>query len=33
MAEECKTSLWGNENVLKLIAVMEAQFSNYTKNH
>ena len=28
-----KVSFWGDENALKLIVVMVAQFCDYTKNH
>lgn len=33
MAKGCGVTLWGNENVLKLIVAMEAQVYKYTKGH
>lgn len=31
--KRCGVSFWGNENILRLIVVMDAQLWEYTKNH
>lgn len=33
MAEGCRVSFWGDENVLKVMVVMVAQLCDYTKSH